>query len=121
MKKNIFKIILTVILIFIFSSVYTKKKQLTWKQANELQTCTYFPAGGLDTEGVAVNFANWYLDLLVALTYFRDPFIFIKPTHSGAVNFRKVYLLLAACCLSDLEVGLWCQVFNQSFSLCHSV
>lgn len=55
-----------------------------WKDSIDLYNCVYFYRiyGGLDTERVDVNFANWYIDNLVPLVYFRDPFIFVRAEHN---------------------------------------
>ena len=61
------------------------KQHDTWNKAVDLYKCVYFDKiySGGDGDRVDVHFANWYLDLLVALTYFRDPFIFVKPKHAS--------------------------------------
>lgn len=60
----------------------TKKKE--WENALDLYNCQYFKKMyGEDTERVDVNIANWYIDLLVAMAYFRDPFIFVKAPRSN--------------------------------------
>ena len=53
---------------------------LTWQNSIDLYNCAYFDKafGGLDFERVDVHFANWYINNIVPLVYFRDPYIFIK-------------------------------------------
>ena len=56
------------------------KQHKDWKDAIDLYNCDYFNKiyGGIDPERVDVNFAKWYVDKVIPLVYFRDPFIFIK-------------------------------------------
>lgn len=62
------------------ASLQQEKHQI-WKDSIDLYNCIYFDKlyGGIDPERVDVNFANWYIDNLVPLCYFRDPYIFTKP------------------------------------------
>ncbi len=61
----------------------------SWNNSIDLYNCTFFNKkfSGLDPERVDVNFANWYVDNLVPLVYFRDPFIFVKPEHDKYDSF----------------------------------
>ena len=56
-----------------------------WNNSVDLYNCNFFNKKlgnlGVDNERVDVHFANWYVDNLVPLVYFRDPFIFVKPEH----------------------------------------
>jgi hypothetical protein len=62
-----------------------------WKDSIDLYNCAYFNRlyGGFDPERVDVNFVNWYVDNLVPLVYFRDPFIFVKPKHDNWASFAE--------------------------------
>lgn len=62
-----------------------------WKDSIDLYNCVYFQRlyGGLDPERVDVNFANWYIDNLVPLVYFRDPFIFVRSEHNNYSAFSQ--------------------------------
>lgn len=55
------------------------KQHDEWNRAISLLDCQYFDKhmARMD-ERVDVNFINWYVNNLVPLIYFRDPFIFIK-------------------------------------------
>lgn len=51
-----------------------------WNTAIDLYNCNYRPeTSAYDPERVDVHFINWYITNLVALSYFRDPYIFFKP------------------------------------------
>lgn len=54
-----------------------------WKDSIDLYNCVFFQKlyGGFDLERVDVNFANWYIDNLVPLVYFRDPYLFVRAEH----------------------------------------
>lgn len=50
-----------------------------WDTAIDLYNCKYTDNNAAyDPERVDVNFVNWYVTNLVALSYFRDPYIFFK-------------------------------------------
>ncbi len=67
-----------------------QEQHRNWRNALDLYNCEFFDkVYGRDSERTDVHFANWYVDLLVALTYFRDPFIFIKSTHSKYSEFAR--------------------------------
>ena len=56
------------------------KQHKVWKNTIDLYNCKYFERqSGFDPERVDVHFANWYIDNLLPLVYFRDPFIFVHP------------------------------------------
>lgn len=57
------------------------KQRLVWEDSIDLYNCKLFDKriGVIDPERVDVHFVNWYVSNLIPLTYFRDPFIFIKP------------------------------------------
>ncbi len=61
----------------------------SWSNSIDLYNCVFFDKkfSGFDPERVDVNFANWYVDNLVPLVYFRDPFIFVKPEHDKYDSF----------------------------------
>lgn len=51
-----------------------------WNTAIDLYNCNFKEQGSVyDPERVEVNFVNWYVTNLEALSYFRDPYIFFKP------------------------------------------
>jgi hypothetical protein len=51
-----------------------------WNTAIELYNCNFKNQNeAYDPERVDVNFVNWYVTNLEALSYFRDPYIFFKP------------------------------------------
>ncbi len=51
-----------------------------WNTAIDLYNCKYTNQNeAYDPERVDVNFVNWYVTNLEALSYFRDPYIFFKP------------------------------------------
>lgn len=53
-----------------------------WNTAIDLYNCRYTSYNNsevYDPERVEVNFVNWYVTNLEALSYFRDPYIFFKP------------------------------------------
>ena len=61
-----------------------------WKKAERIYNCDMqgiLP--GVDLEQVDVNFGKWYVDNLVPLVYFRDPFIFVKPRHEKYTSFAE--------------------------------
>ncbi len=62
-----------------------QRQHSTWNDSIDLYNCVYFSKinGGLDPERVDVNFANWYVDNLVPLVYFRDPYIFARAEHDN--------------------------------------
>lgn len=50
-----------------------------WTTAIDLYNCKYNDSNAAyDPERVDVHFVNWYVTNLVALSYFRDPYIFFK-------------------------------------------
>jgi hypothetical protein len=57
------------------------KRHQEWRDTIDLYNCNYFNRiyGGFDPERIDVHFTNWYIDNLIPLVYFRDPFIFVKP------------------------------------------
>lgn len=57
-----------------------QKQHTIWKQSLELYNCEFFDNiyGGFDPERVDVHFANWFINNTIPLTYFRDPFNFVK-------------------------------------------
>lgn len=61
-----------------------QKAHSLWNNSLDLYNCSYFDKiyGGTDPDRVDVHFANWYIDNLVPLVYFRDPYIFVKPKHN---------------------------------------
>lgn len=73
------------------SRALQEEQHKQWNTALELYNCTFFDRvySGRDPERVDVNFANWYVNNLVNLTYFRDPFIFIKGTHGRWSGFAE--------------------------------
>ena len=68
-----------------------QKQHPQWRNSLDLYNCVYFDKTfkGFDFERVDVHFANWYIDTCEALYYFRDPFIFVKPTHSKYSGFAE--------------------------------
>lgn len=62
-----------------------------WRDSIDLYNCVYFYRlyGGFDPERVDVNFANWYIDNLVPLVYFRDPYIFARSEHDNYSAFSQ--------------------------------
>ena len=70
---------------------YQYQQHTRWKKAIDLYNCRLFDDvyGGFDTERVDVHFGNWYVNNLVPLVYFRDPFIFTKPRHLNYDGFAK--------------------------------
>lgn len=52
-----------------------------WEDAIDLFNCDYYKKkmGSYDEDFVSVNFVNWYVNNLIPLVYFRDPYIFVKP------------------------------------------
>ncbi len=62
-----------------------------WKDSIDLYNCAFFSRiyGGFDAERVDVNFANWYVDNLVPLVYFRDPFLFVRAEHDTYSGFSQ--------------------------------
>jgi hypothetical protein len=61
-----------------------------WKQAVEIYNCNISSLlKGIDPERIDVNFGKWYIDNLVPLVYFRDPFIFVKPRHDKYSGFAE--------------------------------
>ena len=61
-----------------------QRQKSIWERSIQLYDCSFFEKyyGSLDPERVDVHFVNWYITNVVNLTYFRDPFIFIKCEHS---------------------------------------
>lgn len=57
-----------------------------WDRAIDLYNCKA-SAGEYDPERVDVHFPNWYIDNLVPLVYFRDPYIFIKSRNPSYSDF----------------------------------
>jgi hypothetical protein len=68
-----------------------KQQHSIWKDSIDLYNCVFFNRiyGGLDPERVDVNFSNWYVDNLVPLVYFRDPFIFVRAEHNNYSEFSQ--------------------------------
>lgn len=52
-----------------------------WKTSIDLYNCSFFGSNfsSLEPDRVDVNFARWYIDNIIPLVYFRDPYIFIHP------------------------------------------
>ena len=67
------------------------KMHLAWRNSIDLYNCEFFDKayGGLDWERVDVHFANWYINNIVPLVYFRDPFIFIKGRSNAYFAFAQ--------------------------------
>lgn len=61
-----------------------------WNKAIALLNCEYFNkhTSRMD-ERVEVNFINWYVNNLVPLVYFRDPYIFIKSKTDDWTRFAE--------------------------------
>lgn len=70
---------------------YQQKMHKQWKDAIDLYNCDYFErvAGGFDMERVEVNFANWYINSLIPLLYFKDPYIFAKARNDQWSSFAQ--------------------------------
>ena len=69
---------------------FQAKNHKAWRDAVDLYNCEFFQKNlGYDPERVEVNFANWYIDNLVALVYFRDPFIFVKSRNDKYTTFAE--------------------------------
>lgn len=62
-----------------------------WKNSIDLYNCVFFDKlyGGFDSERVDVNFANWYIDNVIPMVYFRDPFIFVHPKNDKYSSFAE--------------------------------
>lgn len=63
----------------------------TWRNAIDLYNCEFFNKAysGFDPERVDVHFANWYINNVIPLVYFRDPFIFIKGRSNPYFSFGQ--------------------------------
>lgn len=70
---------------------YQTRQHPMWKDAIDLYNCDYFnkTMGGFDFERVDVHFINWYVNNLVPLVYFRDPFIFVKGKSDKYIDFAE--------------------------------
>ena len=68
-----------------------QKQHRMWKDAVALYNCTYFESlyGSLELDRVDVNFANWYINNVIPMVYFRDPFIFVKAKHDKYSAFAE--------------------------------
>lgn len=68
-----------------------ERMHVTWRNAIDLYNCVFFEKyyGGFDPERVDVHFANWYINNIIPLVYFRDPFIFIKGRSGPYFEFAK--------------------------------
>src|SRR3990167_6005928 len=68
-----------------------QQQHTIWRDSIDLYNCVFFQKiyGGFDPERVDVNFANWYVDNLVPLVYFRDPYIFVRAEHNNYSAFSQ--------------------------------
>jgi hypothetical protein len=68
---------------------FQEEQHQSWEEAISLLNCNLLSKkyGGGDSEYVDVNFAKWYIDSLIPMIYFKDPFIFIKPRHEQYTAF----------------------------------
>lgn len=72
------------------AEAFQSKNHKMWRDAVDLYNCDYFDKNyGSDSERVDVNFSNWYIDNLVPLVYFRDPFIFVKARNDKYSSFAE--------------------------------
>lgn len=70
------------------AEAYQQKQHKMWEDAVKIYNCEFLESVlGSDPERVEVNFGNWYINNLVPLVYFRDPFIFIKPRNDKFASF----------------------------------
>lgn len=61
-----------------------------WKDALDIYNCDYFNrTNSQDPDRVDVNFGNWYVNNLIPLVYFRDPYIFSKSRNSQWSGFAQ--------------------------------
>lgn len=83
-----------------------QKQHNMWKDSLDMVSCDYFEKmyGGVDLERVDVHFANWYHSNLVALTYFRDPYIFISSRNDALVSFADTMEQVVNVVWKDLRL-----------------
>lgn len=76
-----------------------------WQDAIDLVNCDYFDKNTSELdERVDVHFANWYYNNLVPLTYYRDPFIYIKTKTDDMSRFAETMEKAINIKWKDLEL-----------------
>jgi len=72
------------------AQAYQEQQHRMWRDAVDLYNCDFFDKRfGLDPERVDVNFSNWYIDNLIPLVYFRDPYMFVKARNEKYSGFAE--------------------------------
>ncbi|MDD5387589.1 MAG: hypothetical protein PHQ22_10390 [Sulfuricurvum sp.] len=72
-------------------SAYQQTQHPNWSEAIDLINCNLLTKkfGIDDSEYVEVNFAKWFIDAIVPMIYYKDPYIFIKPKHERYTSFAQ--------------------------------
>lgn len=87
------------------SEALQEEMHTTWNDSIDLVNCDYFDnLYGGDPDRVDVHFANWYWNNLIALTYYRDPYIFVKSKGSKFTAFADTMEQLINVLWKDLKL-----------------